>query len=411
MGVVRRLEERNAQARIAAVVRVALLPLLLPAEAFEGSHGSAGLPLTYPLLAAVAVYALVLLVYTFRARRELRLAPFAVADTLVIALVVYAEGGAVADSRFALGIPVLVVAFLAGPRLTAAIAALAVVAFVVASTLHNGLGDAPVSGHYVAVHAVDLAWRGALAVVVSVLLSRRDKRISELLESRRQLAAQSLKAEAQARRQLSYDLHDGLAQDLLCIQQDLKAAGRGRPQHLERAQAALGDAIAQLRSQIVVLHPHQLEREGLAAALETVASRQTLRNGTRALIRVAPDAEDGDVELLFSVARELLTNAIRHAGADEVTLIVDRQGDAIVVSCCDDGRGFSPQRRRQALERGHLGLAACTERIESVGGTFEIDSAPGRGTRIRASVPAGGPPAAGTAPAGPARVTVALNTG
>jgi two-component system NarL family sensor kinase len=411
MGVVRRLEERNAQARIAAVVRVALLPLLLPAEALEGSHGSAGLPLTYPLLAAVAVYALVLLVYTFRTRRELRLAPFAVADTLVIALVVYAEGGAVADSRFALGIPVLVVAFLAGPRLTAAIAALAVVAFVMASTLHNGLGDAAVSDHYVAVHALDLAWRGALAVVVSVLLTRRDKRISELLESRRQLAAQSLKAEAQARRQLSYDLHDGLAQDLLCIQQDLKAAGRGRPQHLERAEAALGDAIAQLRSQIVVLHPHQLEREGLAAALETVASRQTLANGTRAVIKVAPDAEDGDVELLFSVARELLTNAIRHAGADEVMLTVDRQGDAIVVTCRDDGRGFSPQRRRQALERGHLGLAACTERIESVGGTFEIDSALGRGTRIRASVPARGPAAAGTAPAGPARVTVALNTG
>ena len=410
MGVLRRLEERNAHARIAAVVRVALLPLLLPAEAFEGSHGSAGLPFTYPLLGAVAVYAIVLLVYTFRTRRELRLAPFAVADTLVIALVIYAEGGAVADSRFALGIPVLVVAFLAGPRLTAAIAALAVVSFVVASTLHNSFGNA-VADHYIAVHALDLAWRGALAVVVSFLLTRRDRRIRELLESRRQLAAQSLKAEAQARRQLSYDLHDGLAQDLLCVQQDLKAASRGRPEYLERAQAALGDAVAQLRGQIVLLHPHQLEREGLAAALETVAARQTLANGERAVIRVAPGVDDGDVELLFSVARELLINAIRHADADEVTLTVDRQGDAIVVSCRDDGHGFSPERRRQALERGHLGLAACTERIESVGGTFEIRSAPGRGTRIRASVPAGGTPAAGASSTGPAPATVALTAG
>jgi two-component system, NarL family, sensor kinase len=410
MSFLRRLEERNAHPRIAAVVRVALLPLLLPAEALEHTHRNADLPLTNPLLGLIAAYALILLVYTFRSRRELQLAPFAVADTLVIALVIYAEGGAVADIRFALGLPVLVVAFLAGPRLTAAIAALAVASFVVASTLHNSFGDR-VSDHYVAVHALDLAWRGALAVVVSFFLTRRAERIRELLESRRQLVAQSLKAEAQARRQLSYDLHDGLAQDLLCIQQDLKAARRGRPEYLERAQAALGDAVAQLRGQIVLLHPHQLERDGLAAALETVASRQALATGERAVIRVGPGVDHGDVELLFAVARELLINAIRHAEADEVTLTVDRRGDAIVVTCRDDGRGFSPQRRRDALECGHLGLAACTERIESVGGTFEIHSAPGRGTQIRASVPAAGPPAAEAAPEPPARAPVALTAG
>ena len=408
MSLLRRLEERNAHPRIAAVVRVALLPLLVPAEALDHAHRNADLSFTSPLLGLVAAYAAVLLVYTFRSRRELQLAPFAVADTLVIALVIYAEGGAVADIRFALGVPVLVVAFLAGPRLTAAIAALAVTSFVVASTLHNSFGESA-SDHYVAVHALDLAWRGALAVVVSFFLTRRAERIRELLESRRQLVAQSLKAEAQARRQLSYDLHDGLAQDLLCVQQDLKAASRGRPEYLERAQAALGDAVAQLRGQIVLLHPHQLEREGLAAALETVASRQVLANGERAVIRVAPGVDDADVELLFSVARELLINAIRHADAEEVTLTVDRRGDAIVVSCRDDGRGFSPQRRRDALECGHLGLAACTERIESVGGTFEIHSVPGRGTHIRASVPvSGGPPAADAAPEPPPRAPVAL---
>lgn len=410
MGFFRRLEEPNGHARIAALVRVALLPLLLPAEALDHSHRNADLPFTNPLLGLIAAYALILLAYTFRSRRDLALAPFAVADTLVIGLLIYAEGGAVADIRFALGLPVLVVAFLAGPRLTAAIAALAVASFVVASTLHNSLGNT-VSDHYVAVHALDLAWRGALAVVVSFFLTRRAERIRELLESRRQLVAQSLKAEAQARRQLSYDLHDGLAQDLLCIQQDLKAASRGRPEYLERAQAALGAAVAQLRGQIVLLHPHQLEREGLAAALATVASRQALANGERAVIRVAPGADDGDVELLFAVARELLINAIRHADADEVTLAVDRRGDAIVVSCRDDGHGFSPQRRREALEHGHLGLAACTERIESVGGTFEIHSAPGRGTHIRASVPVGGPPVAEPAPEPPARAPVALTAG
>jgi two-component system NarL family sensor kinase len=411
MTLLRRLEERNAHPRIAAVVRVALLPLLLPAEALEHSHGSADLPFTVPLLAAVGAYAVILLVYTFRTRRELQLAPFAVADTLLIALLIYAEGGALADIRFALGMPVLIVAFLAGPRLTASIAALAVVSFVVASTLHNSAGGDGVSDHYVAVHALDLAWRGALAVIVSFLLTRRAERIRELLESRRQLVAQSLKAEAQARRQLSYDLHDGLAQDLLCVQQDLKAASRGRLEYLARAQTALGDAVAQLRGQIFLLHPHQLERDGLAAALETVAARQTLANGERAVIRVAPGVDGGDAELLFSVARELLINAARHAEAHEVTLTVDRRGDDVVLSCHDDGRGFSPQRRRDALECGHLGLAACTERIESVGGTFEIQSTPGHGTHIRATVPAGSAPPADAPPAAPARAPVAVTAG
>ena len=408
MSVLRRLEERNAGPRIAAVVRIALLPLLLPAEALEQAHSNAALPFTNPLLGVIAAYALVLLVYTFATRRTLPLAPFAVADTLLIALLIYAEGGAVADVRFALGVPVLIVAFLAGPRLTAAIAALAVVSFVVASTLHDSFGTS-VSDHYVAVHALDLAWRGALAVVVSFFLTRRAERIRELLESRRQLAAQSLRAEAQARRQLSYDLHDGLAQDLLCVQQDLKAAGRGRPEYLERAQATLSDAVAQLRGQIVLLHPHQLEREGLAAALETVASRRALAGGERPVIRVAPGVDGGDAELLFSVARELLINALRHADASEVTLTVDRDGDQIVVSCRDDGRGFSPELRRAALESGHLGLAACTERVESVGGKLEIDSAPGRGTHIRATVPGGGAPAVEGTPAAPAPRPVAAS--
>jgi two-component system NarL family sensor kinase len=406
--LLRRLEERNAHPRIAAVVRVALLPLLLPAEAFESSHTQADLGFTNPLLGLIAAYAFILLIYTFSTRRELKLAPFAVADTLLIALLIYAEGGALADVRFALGLPVLVVAFLAGPRLTASIAALAVVAFVMASLLHNAIGDR-VSDHYIAVHALDLAWRGALAVIVSYCLTSRAERIRELLESRRKLVTQSLRAEAQARRQLSYALHDGLAQDLLCVQQDLKAASRGRTEYLGRAQLALGDAVAQLRGQIFLLHPHQLERDGLAAALETVVSRQVLAGGARPAIQVAPGVDGRDAELLFSVARELLINAVRHANASNVTLSVDRSGDDIVVACRDDGSGFTPQRRSDALEGGHLGLAACTERVEAVGGTFEILSSPGRGALIRATVPAGGlPDAADATPAAPARTPLAV---
>ena len=382
-----RLEGPNARARTWALVRVALLPLLLPAEALEAAHSQPDLVVAQPLLGFLVLYSVAVAIYTFRARHEVRMAPFAVIDILVLAALIYAEGGAVADIRFALGLPVLISAFLAGPRLTLSLALLAVAAFVAGSMLHASFSD-EVRAHEVAVHALDLAWRCGLAVIISVFLTRRDSRIRELLESRRLLVGQALKAEGQARRELSYALHDELAQELLFVQQDLKAVSRGRPEYLDRAQDALARAVERLRRQIFVLHPHQLEREGLAAALQAVAERQPLTSGSLPVVAVAPEAAGVDDELLFSVARELMTNAVRHSGATSVALTIGRESGQIVVTCRDDGRGISPDERRQALAQGHVGLAACTERVEALGGALQIVTGADRGTKVRATIPA-----------------------
>src|SRR6185312_13080369 len=211
----------NGQARIAALARVALVPLLLASEAFETKTSPPDLPLAEPALFAYAVYALVSLVVVLRARRRIALAPLAVIDTLLLVLVLYGEGGAPADMRYALSVPVLVAAFLTGPRLTFQLAVLALAGFVVAALANPTFGhEAP--AQYVAIHAFDLAWRGALAVTLSLLLARRSARIRELAESRRSLVAQALGAEARARRELAYVLHDELVQDLLSAQQDIK---------------------------------------------------------------------------------------------------------------------------------------------------------------------------------------------
>lgn len=386
-----RLEGPNASARTWALVRVALLPLLLPAEALEAAHSQPDLPVAQPLLAFLVLYSVAYLVYAFRTRRAVPIAPIAVLDILVLAALIYAEGGAVADIRFALALPVLISAFLAGPRLTLGLALLAVASFVVGSMLHAASSD--VSAHEIAVHAFDLAWRCGLAVVVCFFLTRRNDRIQELLASRRLLVSQSLRAEGQARRELSYSLHDELAQELLYVQQDLKAVSRGKTEYLVRAQDALADAVERLRRQIFVLHPHQLDREGLAAALQAVAQRQPLANGERPVVEVTPEVSGVDDELLFAVARELLTNAVRHARAAHVTLTIARDDGQIVVICRDDGCGIAPAARRDALARGHLGLAACAERVESLGGSLQIETGPGRGTSVRAAI---GLPAAAT---------------
>jgi two-component system, NarL family, sensor kinase len=282
----------------------------------------------------------------------------------------------------------------AGPRLTLQLTVLALGGFAVAALASPTFGhEAP--ARYVAVHMVDLAWRGALAVTLSFFLARRSARIRELAESRRSLVAQALGAEARARRELAYVLHDELVQGLLSARQDIKLARRGQPGYLDRAEEGLTGAVAQLRAQILHLHPHQLESAGLGAALDAVAAGLSLADGSDPVVAVtaAATAAGVDTEILFAVGRELLTNAVRHAEARNVALSVDVDGPHVVVCCTDDGRGMTPDRRAAALAHGHLGLAACTERVEALGGRLEIFSEAGRGTRVRVLVPTATVPA------------------
>ena len=169
-----RLEGRNAAARISALVRLALLPMLFLFESLETPAAPPDLSIGEPLLAVLLVYAVVAAVVAFAARRDLPPAPFAIADIALVSLLVFAEGGALADVRFVLFVPVLV-AVLSGPRLTFVVGALSVVGFVAAAVASTRYG-APADTRIVAVHGLDIAWRAALAVAVAVLLARRAER-------------------------------------------------------------------------------------------------------------------------------------------------------------------------------------------------------------------------------------------
>ena len=97
-------------------------------------------------------------------------------------------------------------------------------------------------------------------------------------------------------------------------------------------------------------------------------------------------ASDHDV-LVFTVCRELLANAAAHSGASEVSVSVTTLPDAVRLEVADDGHGFEHLGLGTALEQGHIGLASASERIEALGGTFEIDSRLGAGTLVRATIP------------------------
>ena len=88
-------------------------------------------------------------------------------------------------------------------------------------------------------------------------------------------------------------------------------------------------------------------------------------------------------EPLYRVAREALHNTVKHARAGRIELSLACDAEGIGLEVADDGVGFDPS----GAFPGHLGLRSMRERVAALGGTLEIDSAPGRGTRVRARIP------------------------
>jgi signal transduction histidine kinase len=156
----------------------------------------------------------------------------------------------------------------------------------------------------------------------------------------------------------------------------------------DRARAALDETHRQLREEVFAMHPVGLERAGLAAVLRHLAEAAARRGDFIATVQVDRSAVDARNDLLVSSARELLTNAAKHAHASGVDVTVHSDDGWLRLTVADDGDGFPAERLGQALTDGHIGLAATAERIRAVGGQITIDSTPTAGTTIIATFPA-----------------------
>ena len=241
--------------------------------------------------------------------------------------------------------------------------------------------------------ADEAAFLQAVANILAEAVERRtaEEEIAELSAARGRLVAQALEADERARRRIAETLHDGPLQELLAAGHDLYAlTGRGGDDAaLGETRGRLEAIVRRLREVMSSLHPTVLQYGGLEAALLAVAEEQRRVASFDYDVEVAPEAAACRPELLLSVARELLINAARHARASRVTVAVRRDGGDTVLEVADDGAGMAPERPVAALAEGRIGLATCRERMEAVGGTLIIDSAPGAGTRALARAPAG----------------------
>jgi len=217
-------------------------------------------------------------------------------------------------------------------------------------------------------------------------LRAENERLRAELEECRQLVVQVMEAEDSARRRIAQLIHDDSLQTLLAANQELIEAAPGRAQ-VTRAHEVVEGAIARLREAMMALHPVTLEQGGLELAVGAIARQAARQGGFEVTTEIDPAAIDVNDELVLAVARELLTNAARHAGATKVAVELARDADRLHLTVADDGAGFTNERRREALAEGHIGLASVSQRLLSAGGELEISSS-AEGTTARAVLPA-----------------------
>jgi two-component system NarL family sensor kinase len=144
-----------------------------------------------------------------------------------------------------------------------------------------------------------------------------------------------------------------------------------------------------LREAVYELHPYVLEEVGLEAGLRSIAQHAASRGGLALRLELRYGHPHPREQLVFSAARELLTNVVHHADAKHVTVRLREADDDLELVVEDDGQGFPPERLAQRLAQGHVGLASQRVRIEAAGGRMKLASIPGEGTRVEIRVPGG----------------------
>lgn len=205
---------------------------------------------------------------------------------------------------------------------------------------------------------------------------------------------------ADERRRLAGEIHDTLAQGLTGIVTQVQAAqrvwhdpDRARP-HVDRALDLARDSLAEARRSVRSMHPGELVSSRLPEALADLTRRWATDHDVVCSCDVTGDAvplPPAAEVALFRAAQESLTNVARHAAASRVGVTLSYLDDTVLLDVRDDGSGFSPDATTPSF-----GLTAMRERLAGVGGTLVVESLPGEGAAVSASVPTGEAAPAGT---------------
>jgi signal transduction histidine kinase len=250
------------------------------------------------------------------------------------------------------------------------------------------------------------------ALIAGLLIQRRRRQQAEgklrasqgeLLRSyerNRDLAARLLRAQESERSRIARELHDDICQRMLVLTIDLKSLGGTEDREGRAAETlAMAQGIAKSLHELShSLHPTKLRLLGLVAAIDQLRlDLSRVGIATSFSHHDVPSTLPPDIMLcLFRIVQEAIQNAIKHSRASEVSVCLRGSSDRLTVTISDNGVGFDVE---AAWSRG-LGLLSMVERVEALGGPFEIDSSPGAGVRLTASVPLHAAQSTGVAPKG-----------
>lgn len=242
---------------------------------------------------------------------------------------------------------------------------------------------------------------GVAATALAQQLARQEaaRAREEKLVLERQILRRVLASQEDERKRVSRELHDDLGQILSALLLEIRAADTSDPTNftafkrgMEQSIRSIIDRVAQLAWE---LRPAILDDYGLPSAI----SRFAQRLGELAKLDidfqyVGPESDDerlpSDVEVvLYRIAQESLNNVVRHANAQRVSVLLLRQDSHVTVLVEDDGQGFDLPRVLRGGSEQCIGLMGMQERASLLHGTVVFESAPGRGTTVKATVPLG----------------------
>lgn len=233
-------------------------------------------------------------------------------------------------------------------------------------------------------------WHDTEGRIAGVIIHTRDQTQRVVAE---QLRAQMLEdrlrrqirveAGEQERRRISRELHDGLGQLLTAAKLNVDLADR-QPDALDKVRSLLSQAIREIRHIAQELRPSILDDFGLVPALRTLCDECGVEPLSVTFRERLPRRLPEPVEsAVFRICQEALTNVVRHSGAQQATLDLYQDEDRLRIMIQDDGIGMDVT---AGIASG-IGMINMRERAEMLGGSFLVDSAPGRGTDIIVEIP------------------------
>ncbi len=221
---------------------------------------------------------------------------------------------------------------------------------------------------------------------------------SQLLQEKlRRLSRRVLSVQEEERKRISRELHDvvahvltGINVRLSALKIEASANTKGLGRKIANTQRLVEKSVDIVHRFARELRPAVLDDLGLIPALHSYMKSFTKETGIRVSLTAFSGLEllsNAKRTVLYRIAQEALTNVVRHAKASRVDVHIEKKNDNVVLRIKDDGTSFDLQRVWQVGINKRLGLLGMRERAEMVGGTFEIESSPGKGTTIHVQIP------------------------